>query len=230
MLLNTLDGYRRVQDAARSTLDRVIEFIKPGISEVDLVSKCAEIQTELGVDGYWYKSLPALVLVGNRTTLAISREPYEPSNTLTKETDLVTIDLNPSIDGYCGDYARTFYIEDGVAKRDPATNEEFIIGAHAEKHLHEVLKKLAYPHMAFEEIYEVMRIEIDKLGFEHLDYLGHGVQRDMNRLDFFTPGTTRTLEEAGFFTLEPQIRLKGGIYGFKHENIYYFQGACLKEL
>lgn len=230
MRMDKLEHYRRVQDAARSTLDGITEFIKPGISEVDIVRKCDELQRAAGVDAYWYKSLPALVLVGDRTSLAISREPYEPSDTLVRETDLVTIDLNPAMGGFCGDYARTYYVEAGATRRTPVKNKEFLTGAHAEEHLHLILRKVAHTSMTFNDLYQLLHEEIDRLGFEQLDHLGHGVQEEMTHLDFVAPGVTRTLGEAELFTLEPQIRLKGGRYGFKHENIYYFQGSTLQEL
>ncbi len=52
----------------------------------------------------------------------------------------------------------------------------------------------------------------------------------MQHLDFIAPDVKRTLRDAGFFTLEPQIRLKGGRFAFKHENIYYFNDQGLQEL
>lgn len=214
--MEELKHYQKVQNAARYSLDNIIEFIKPGVTEVDLLKKCDELQLAAGVDAYWYKDLPALVLAGDHTTLAISSMPYVPSYNLIQENDLVTIDLNPSIDGYCGDYARTYYIEAGVARSTPQFDQEFLAGAHAQKHLHSVLMQVAHADMVFNELYQIMRLEIDQLGFEQLDYLGHGVQKDMQHLDFIAPNVTCSLGDAGFFTLEPQIRLKGGRYGFKN--------------
>ena len=216
MIMEELKHYQKVQNAARYSLDNIIEFIKPGVTEVDLLKKCDELQLAAGVDAYWYKDLPALVLAGDHTTLAISSMPYVPSYNLIQENDLVTIDLNPSIDGYCGDYARTYYIEAGVARSTPQFGQEFLAGAHAQKHLHSVLMQVAHADMVFNELYQIMRLEIDQLGFEQLDYLGHGVQKDMQHLDFIAPNVTCSLGDAGFFTLEPQIRLKGGRYGFKN--------------
>ena len=216
MIMEELKHYQKVQNAARYSLDNIIEFIKPGVTEVDLLKKCDELQLAAGVDAYWYKDLPALVLAGDHTTLAISSMPYVPSYNLIQENDLVTIDLNPSIDGYCGDYARTYYIEAGVARSTPQFDQEFLAGAHAQKHLHSVLMQVAHADMVFNELYQIMRLEIDQLGFEQLDYLGHGVQKDMQHLDFIAPNVTCSLGDAGFFTLEPQIRLKGGRYGFKN--------------
>jgi Xaa-Pro aminopeptidase len=230
MLHEELEGYQRVQDAARLTLERITEFIRPGATELDLVRKCDELQLGAGVDGYWYKSLPALVLAGAHTTLAISRESYSPSESPIQENDLVTIDLNPSMAGYCGDYARSYYVEGRVARRSPQFDQEFLAGARAQRLLHAKLMQVAHEKMTFDQLYQIIHEEIDKLGFVQLDYLGHEVQKDMERLDFVEPGEMRSLGEAGLFTLEPQISLKGGGYGFKHENIYYFKDHRLTEL
>lgn len=230
MILKELANYQKVQDAARYTLSAITQFIKPGVSEDYLVKKCDELQKAAGVNSYWYKSLPALVLAGDRTTLAISSTPYLPSDKKIQENDLLTIDLNPSIDGYPGDMARTYYIEAGIVNYAPQRNLEFVAGAHAQSHLHSMLMQVAYPEMTFNELYYILSKEIELLGFEQIDYIGHTVQKDMRHLNFIAPNETCSLSSAGFFTLEPHICTKGGQYGFKHENIYYFKTQTLQEL
>lgn len=225
-----LTRYRAVQNAARRTLAAMTGFIRPGLSEIDLVNQCDELQRAAGIDSYWYQSLPALVLVGERTPLAISRMPYEPGNTQATDNDLVTIDLNPAINGYCGDLARSYYIEQGVARAAPQRHAEFLHGAEAQRQLHALLKRIAHPDLTFNDLYQTLHEEIDRLGFEQLDYLGHSIGKETDQLVFIAPGSTRSLGEIGLFTLEPHIRLKQSSYGFKHENIYYFKGQALHEL
>jgi Xaa-Pro aminopeptidase len=222
--------YKKVQNAARFTLEGITAFIKPGVTEAQLVQHCHTLQTQAGVEGYWYKDLAALVLVGTHTTLAISAMPYVPNDEPIQETDLVTIDLNPSLGGYCGDCARSYYVEQGMARRTPQSNPEFLAGAAAQQHLHQKLMKMARPDTTFHELNDFMQEEIKNLGFDSLDYLGHGVQKDMTRFVLLAPGVLMTLGQAGLFTLEPQLRLRGGAYGIKHENIYYFEGQELCEL
>jgi hypothetical protein len=41
----------------------------------------------------------------------------------------------------------------------------------------------------------------------------------------------RLLKEVPFFTFEPHVREVDGIWGFKHENIFYFnQDGCVELL
>ena len=226
-----LARFRAVQDAARHTLDSITLFIQPGVTEADLVAECDRLQRAAGVDSYWYKSLPALALVGDNTTLAISQSPYTPGNIPIRETDLVTIDLNPAMAGYYGDYARSYYVEKGVARRTPTSEPEFLVGAKAQAQLHGLLLQVAREDMTFDVLYQCIQAEVDRLGFEKLDYLGHGMQLDVSQLVFLAPGVQCTLGEIGLFTLEPQIRLReGGRFAFKHENIYYFRDNVLAEL
>lgn len=225
-----LTRYRAVQNAARRTLVEITGFIRPGVSEIDLVQKCDALQRAAGIDSYWYQSLPALVLVGEHTPLAISRTPYAPSNLQVTDNDLVTIDLNPAINGYCADLARSYYIEQGVASQVPQHQAEFRQGAAAQQQLHTLLKRIAHPDLTCNDLHQTLHAEIERLGFEQLDYLGHSIGQESDQLVFIVPGSTRTLGELGLFTLEPHIRLKQGSYAFKHENIYYFEGRALQEL
>ncbi|MFX1766015.1 M24 family metallopeptidase [Paraburkholderia sp. A1RI-2L] len=227
---DTLCGYRKVQHAARRTLDEIVHFIAPGVSEIDLVRKCDELQRAAGVDDYWYRALPALVLAGEHTCLAISREAYVPESAPLKHHDVLTIDLNPAMNGYCGDLARTYFIEDGQVRRAPHRDEEFLAGAHAQASLHALLRRVATPDLRFDELYGMVKDAADRLECELLDYLGHSMQANMSALDFIAPKVTHTLGEVGLFTLEPQLRVKGGRHGFKHENIYFFAGGVLHEL
>lgn len=230
MTKQELRHYQEVQNAARHTLEMVLKFVRPGVSEIDLVHKCDELQRAAGVNSYWYQSLPALVLIGERTLLATSRMPYSPGNTRLTENDLLTIDLNPAINGYWGDYARSYYLEHGVARTVPQHNAEFITGAQAQYSLHALLKRIAHPDLSFNDLYQTLYDEIDRLGFEQLDYLGHSIGQGLDPLEFIEPGSTRSLGEVGLFTLEPHIRLKQSSYGFKHENIYYCEGQELQTL
>jgi methionine aminopeptidase len=230
MELEVLHSFQKVQNAARKTLGKIVDFIRPGISEVQLVDECDRLQKSLGINGYWYKDLPALVLIGENTNLAISREIYTPSNNFVRDTDLITIDLNPSIDGFKGDYARSYYVENGKTLRTPIHSQEFLNGFKAQEELHATLRKVATPDMTANDLYQIISSEIDRMGFVQLDYLGHGINKDMDDLEFIAPGQLASLGDIGLFTLEPQIRLKSGKFAFKHENIYYFLEGKLYEL
>jgi hypothetical protein len=76
--------------------------------------------------------------------------------------------------------------------------------------------------------------KIESAGFLNLDFhgnLGHSIESNMEDRCFIEDGNTRRLGEIALFTFEPHIRFIEGKWGFKHENIYYFNpSGHLEEL
>lgn len=184
--------------------------------------------TQKGSNGWWYHGIGALVLLGNRSIQSMSgRDFFASDDNRVSENDVVTLDLAPTVDGYWGDYARTLFIEDGiVAKEDQPQTPLFRQGLDAELSLHHQLMQTAVPDMTYEELFFKLNAEITRLGFENLDVhgnLGHSVEFDEADRVYIERGSTRSFKELGkAFTFEPHIRLNGGRFGFKREDIYYF--------
>ncbi len=223
-----MENNRIAQDIARKTMHELHRFIKVGMSEKIIAEKCKQLMEEMGSNSWWYHGVPAMVLLGNRSTLSISGRQYQPlDDNCVSETDVVTIDLAPTVDGYWGDYARTIFIEEGVVAGDDSPKlPAFQEGLAAEYYLHAKLIEMAVPEMAYEELYHELNREINALGFENLDFhgnLGHSVEFIESDRVYIEQGVKATFAEVGrAFTLEPHIRLKGSKYGFKREDIYYF--------
>ncbi len=47
---------------------------------------------------------------------------------------------------------------------------------------------------------------------------------------YIEKGNNTKLGDVGYFTFEPHISVDGSKYGFKREDIYYFDNEVLKEL
>ena len=216
------------QDIARETIHDLHGFIQVGMSEKTIAEKCRQLMEAKGSNGWWYHGLPALVLLGSRSTLSISGRDYQPlEDNRVSATDIITIDLSPTLDGWWGDYARAIFIEDGVvAEEDRPRTPLFRQGLEAELHLHARLLEIAVPEMPLDTLYQVMNQEITALGFENLDYrgnLGHTIEAHESERVYIERGSTATFAQLGRpFTFEPQIRALGGNIGFKREDIYYF--------
>lgn len=71
-------------------------------------------------------------------------------------------------------------------------------------------------------------------GFENLDFLGnvgHSIATRREDRQYIEAKNMRLLKEVPFFTFEPHVREVGGMWGFKHENIFYFnQDGCVELL
>jgi Xaa-Pro aminopeptidase len=220
--------YKAAQDIARKTMHDLHGYIKPGVSEAAITKKATQLLSDYGSNSWWYHGIGAFVLLGKRSTLSMSGTEHTPSeDNLVGENDVVTIDLAPTLDGYWGDYARTIFIENGmVANEDQPTVPEFRQGLEAELYIHKRLFDLVTPEMTYENLFFLLNEEIKQLGFENLDFhgnLGHSIEFEQSDRIYIEKGNQTTFSECGKpFTVEPHIRVKGGAYGYKRENIYYF--------
>ncbi|MBI9044237.1 MAG: aminopeptidase P family protein [Anaerolineaceae bacterium] len=224
------------QNIARETISELHDFVEVGMSELDIENKALELMIKKGSQSFWYHGVGAFVLLGKRSIESISGRDYCASEeNRVSENDIVTIDLSPTVDGFWGDYARTIFIEKGiVAKEDNPTTRLFCEGLEAELYLHNKLMEIANPDMTYEEIFVKINPEITKLGFENLDKrgnLGHSVEKDVDERVYIELGSKLTLKEVGKpFTFEPHIRNNGGSFGFKRENIFYFDESGILRL
>lgn len=216
------------QNIAKETMLELHDFIQVGTSEKEIEEKSLELMTAKGSNSWWYHGIGALVLLGKRSIESMSgRDCHSSAENRVAETDLVTIDLAPTVDGYWGDYARTIFIENGkVVPLDQPSDPTFKQGLDAELHLHKKLFEIATPKMTYEELFLQLNDEIKQIGFENLDIhgnLGHSIEMDQKDRVYIERGTQRSFAEVGKpFTLEPHIRVQGAKIGFKRENIYYF--------
>lgn len=72
-----------------------------------------------------------------------------------------------------------------------------------------------------------------KKGFVNLDFmgnLGHSIMKDKNDRVYTEEGNTQKISDVKYFRFEPHISIPGSKYGFKKENIYYFEKGKLVEL
>ena len=176
-----------------------------------------------GAPEIWYYDCPALVLLGARNSLFVSGRHYLPNDEALGDSNLVSVDLSPVIDGVWGDCARSFILEGGSYTQSP-NDPEFQAGLHAEISLHKSMVQFARPTTTFGELASYAMAELARLGFENLDpdCFGHSIEDHRDARIYIKPGVDVPLGSVAFFTFEPHVRKIGGYHGFKHEDIYYF--------
>jgi len=67
--------------------------------------------------------------------------------------------------------------------------------------------------------------QIEAMGFINLDFrqnVGHSIAGRLEDRLYVKEGNHQALGDVGFFTFEPHVRAAGGPWGFKHEDIFYF--------
>jgi Xaa-Pro aminopeptidase len=213
-----------VQTIARTVLADLASSIVPEDTERTIASRAVRLLAAHGVTETWYYDCPAMVLLGSRSCLSISGREYVPENEPVGLLNVVTVDLSPSRHGLWGDCARTFPVEDGRCTFDPQT-PELRHGIEVEAMLHQSIQEFATPDTTFHDVHEFGNAEIERLGFANLDFLGnlgHSIASHLNGRQYVEPGNHLPLGAVAGFTFEPHIRRIGGIWGFKHEEIYYF--------
>lgn len=226
--------YKKVQNIAKDTMEYARKTIRAGMTLYEVRELCEKKLLELGADSFWYWDIGAFVFSGNETKASVSGSCYQTSNRVIGVKDIITIDLSPQNASIWGDYARTIVVEEGVVVDDiDCSNEEWKNGILLEKELHREMQTFVTPNTTFEELYYYMNKVIEDKGYINLDFmgnLGHSIVKNKNDRIYIEKGNTTRLGDVSYFTFEPHISIVDADYGYKWENIYYFENNKLVEL
>lgn len=226
--------YTEVQNIAKKTIEFIKENIQSGMTLLEIRTLCETKMMELGADSFWYWDVGAFVFAGDETTLSVSGKEYTTSRRGIAENDIITIDLSPQNGDTWGDYARTIIIENGKSvESDNVSNVEWKNGLLMEAYLHEEMCRFVTPKTTFEELYYYINNIIEQKGYINLDFmgnLGHSIVRQKSDRVYIEKGNQIPLGDVAYFTFEPHISVPNSKYGYKRENIYYFDNGVIKEL
>ncbi|MEG0367194.1 MAG: M24 family metallopeptidase [Coprobacillus sp.] len=230
-----MDNYLVMQNLNRKTMKYISANIKSGMSLENIRNLCEQYMLDNGADSFWYYDVGAFVFSGDETTVSISGKHYNTPNQLIQKNDIITIDLSPQKENIWGDYSRTIIIEDDnvISDVESIKNKEWKSGVCMEEFLHNKLIEIASPHMTFEELYFIMNGIIKDKGFINLDFLGnlgHSIVKDKDNRVFIEDGNKMKLCEVEMFTFEPHISIEKSKFGYKMEDIYYFENDKLVKL
>jgi len=234
MTSEELQKYKHVQSIAKKTVEFLKSFIKKGLSAQEIKQVAEKHMKAQGANSFWYYNIGAFVFVGEQTTISISGREYIASDQKVQSEDLVTVDLTPAIDGFWGDFARSFAVSNGqVIEANQSEIPEIIQGIETEVKLHKKLRNFINEEASFEELYFKMNSLIEEFGFENLDInknLGHSIVKHKDDRIYIEAGNKTKFKNVDLFTFEPHIKKKKGKYGFRHENIYFFNKEKLEVL
>lgn len=226
--------YLEVQSIAKKTMEFIKDNIYSGMTLLDIRNLCETKMMQLGADSFWYWDIGAFVFSGDETTLSVSGKEYTTSERVIAENDIITIDLSPQNGDIWGDYARTIIVENGrVVEIDSMFNDEWKKGLLMEEYLHNKMCKFVKPETTFEELYYYVNRIIEEKGYINLDFmgnLGHSIEIKKSHRVYIEKGNQKKLGDVRYFTFEPHISVLGSKYGYKKENIYYFENGIVKEL
>jgi len=220
-----ISPYLDVQNIALRVLRDIVPFIKTGNTESWVADVCTQLLQQYGAKDCWYHNVPALVLVGERTTLSVSGRDYHPSDVTIGTNDLVTIDLSPMVNDCWGDCARSYIVESGSVK-PPDRSSALDYGKNTERELHALMKEIATPKTSMHELHSFFMQSIENMGYKNLDFrgnLGHSIEKLLDDRRYLEENNQTKLGDCDLFTFEPHICRANDMWGFKMENIYYFE-------
>lgn len=228
-------NYLEVQNIAKQTIDYIKTVVTPNMNLREIRKLCEEKMLSLGADSFWYWNIGAFVFSGDETTISVSGREYVTADKLISDNDIITIDLSPQCKNVWGDYARTIIIENGTVVNhiENIKNSEWRNGLLMEEALHNELRRFVTPDITFEQLYYYMNDYIRNNGYINHDFLGnlgHSIVKDKNDRIYIEKGNKKKLSEVDYFTFEPHITTKNSLYGYKKENIYFFENDRLVEL
>lgn len=221
-----------MQNLCRSTMKHLVENIATGMSLLDIRKICEDFMLENGADSFWYWNVGAFVFANDETAVSVSGKEYKTSERIILNDDIITVDLSPQNNNIWGDFSRTIIIENGevVSKIEDIKNAEWKQGLQMESYLHKLLTDKAAEDMTFEELYYYMNSVISRHGFQNLDFLGnlgHSIAENKDDRIYIENCNKTRLGDVKFFTFEPHISIPHSKYGYKMEDIYYFQRGKL---
>jgi Xaa-Pro aminopeptidase len=217
-------AHRRVQDAAKAVLSDLASNLGPEDTEQSIAAWAADAMRKRGIGDTWYHDCPALVLLGSRSCESVSGRHYRPGTERVGESNVVTVDLSPRVEDIWGDCARTFFVEEGCVVTPPSDPGHERAAAFL-RQLHAKMRQFAQPATRFEELCEWSEQQISAAGFENLDFrgnVGHSLAARREDRRYIERGNHAALGEVDFFTYEPHVRARGGRWGYKHEDVFFF--------
>lgn len=219
--------YQQLQAIAKQVHEQLAVTITAQSTEQSIAQRACELLAAHGIFDTWYHDVPALVLLGARSCLSVSGSQYQAAREPVGETNLVSVDLSPLLGTVWGDCARSFCIENGTYSAAPKI-QEFCRGLSTQRKLHSALLGFATPDTTFCQLFEFGNTMIHDMGFENLDFLanlGHSIELAPERRRYIDANCQTALGSVSYFTYEPHIKQRDGVWGFKHEDIYYFDAA-----
>jgi Xaa-Pro aminopeptidase len=189
----------KIRGAGRITVEvfeKVLEGVRPGVSESDLGAEIEYLMRKKGGEGVAFETI---VSSGARAALPHARA----SRKLLKENESVIFDLGAILAGYAADMTRTVYLG------EPSRRVRSLYNAVVEAQ--EKAARSALPGARAGDVDRVARRTLGGRGVARLftHSTGHGVGMDAHELPRLARGEKARLQTGHVVTIEPGVYLQG---------------------
>jgi Xaa-Pro dipeptidase len=202
---------------ADQVLQQVIDYLRPGLTEKQVVDEIKRLFAFKGVD-----TLSFNPIVGAGKNGAIPH--HQSDDTPIAAGDMVVIDMGGIKDHYCSDMTRTVLV--GGEPTDEMLKVYEIV-----KEAQEAAVKAVKPGVPLKAIDQAARDIISKAGYgpNFTHRTGHGLGIEVHEEPFVTPDNDQLLEEGMVISIEPGIYLSGK-FGVRIEDIVFVTNAGCERL
>ncbi|MDR2672984.1 MAG: aminopeptidase P family protein [Coriobacteriales bacterium] len=191
-----LDLLRKAQRITDRAFMRLLEWIKPGISELEVANKLRFNLGELGAEEV---AFPPIVASGPNSALPHAR----PGQRRLRQGDFVVVDFGARSQDYCADMTRTLVIG------QPTSQQKDVYAAVLEAH--NQAKAALRSGLAGAKAHDIALQCLAQRGHaEHFSHsLGHGVGIEVHESPSLAPNSKDVLEPGNVVTVEPGVYLAG---------------------
>lgn len=188
---------RAAQRIAETAFEDILNFLRPGVSERDIMLRLNQTMMEHGSEG---ESFPTIALTGARTSMPHGTPSAEYT---VQDGDFVLMDYGAVVDGYHSDMTRTVCVGQPSEKMQIVYDTVFqaqtaalraaragITGKTLDKYARDIIEKEGYG-----------------VNFGHS--LGHGVGMEIHEFPNASPASQAILAPGNIVTVEPGIYLPG---------------------
>ena len=197
---NEITFIKTAQEITDKAFEHILDFIKPEVSELDLV---AELEYLMKKNGSEKVAFETILVSGSKTSL-----PHGiPSDRKIQPKDFITIDFGARFNGYCSDMTRTIII--GKPSEEQLSIYNTVLNAQIRA------LKLIRPGLKGKDIDNVARKYIAEQGYgKYFGHgLGHGVGLEIHEEPRLSPKGECVLLPGMVVTVEPGIYIEnfGGV-------------------
>jgi len=203
------EGMRKAGKLAAETLDYLTDFVKPGVTTVELndigekfIRDHHAIPAPLNYEGPpGAPPYPKAIPISPNHVICHGI----PSDKMLKNGDITNIDITVILDGWYDDTSRMFFVGDKINVKAQKLVQV----------TYDALMKaidIVRPGVRLGDIGNVIQTYAESQGFSVVrDFCGHGLGREFHTppsvLHFGRKGEGAILEEGTFFTIEPMINI-----------------------
>jgi len=184
---------------------KVKEYIKPGMSEIEVAAFMEYEMRKMGADGPSFETI-----IGSGPNSALPH--YSPGERKIGTGEFVVFDFGALYKGYCSDTTRTLCIGE--------PSEKMVKVHNIVREAQEIGVKTVRPGIKAKEVDLAVRNYIESKGygkyFTHRT--GHGIGLDVHEEPYITAISEKILEPGMAFSIEPGIYIEGE-FGVRIEDI-----------